>query len=66
MAPSRRSSFGSRSPTAGCDKLFTTCRDRFQNAVNFRGFPHMPGNAFVTAIASPGNPANNGAPIYTT
>lgn len=34
--------------TAGCDKQFGTCRDRFANAVNFRGFPHMPGNDFVT------------------
>lgn len=34
--------------TAGCDKHFATCRDRFANAVNFRGFPHMPGNDFVS------------------
>ncbi|MDX5493645.1 MAG: phage BR0599 family protein, partial [Alphaproteobacteria bacterium] len=33
------------------DKQFTTCRDRFANAVNFRGFPHMPGNDFVMASA---------------
>ena len=52
--------------TAGCDKQFVTCRDRFQNAPNFRGFPHMPGNTFVTAVASPGNPANNGAPIFNS
>lgn len=37
--------------TAGCDKQFATCRDRFANAVNFRGFPHMPGNDFVLASA---------------
>ncbi len=35
--------------TAGCDKQLTTCRERFGNAVNFRGFPHMPGNDFVTS-----------------
>jgi uncharacterized phage protein (TIGR02218 family) len=29
--------------TAGCDKRFRTCRERFANAANFRGFPHMPG-----------------------
>ena len=40
--------------TAGCDKQFTTCRDRFSNAANFRGFPHMPGNAYVTKVARPG------------
>ncbi len=33
--------------TAGCDKRFATCRDRFANSVNFRGFPHIPGNDFV-------------------
>ncbi|WP_372623818.1 DUF2163 domain-containing protein [Falsiroseomonas sp.] len=29
--------------TAGCDKRLTTCRDRFANVANFRGFPHVPG-----------------------
>lgn len=33
--------------TAGCDKRFATCREKFSNAVNFRGFPLMPGNDFV-------------------
>ncbi|WP_425407705.1 DUF2163 domain-containing protein [Hyphococcus sp.] len=33
--------------TAGCDKRFSTCREKFSNAVNFRGFPLMPGNDFV-------------------
>lgn len=33
--------------TPGCDKRFATCRDRFANAANFRGFPHMPGNDAV-------------------
>jgi uncharacterized phage protein (TIGR02218 family) len=36
--------------TAGCDKQLGTCRARFQNVHNFRGFPHMPGN---DALASP-------------
>lgn len=30
--------------TAGCDKSFTTCKAKFDNALNFRGFPHLPGN----------------------
>lgn len=38
--------------TAGCDKQFATCRDRFGNADNFRGFPHMPGRDFVFSFAS--------------
>lgn len=29
---------------AGCDKRLETCRGKFANVVNFRGFPHMPGN----------------------
>lgn len=39
---------------AGCDKAFATCRDRFANEVNFRGFPHMPGNDFLLRIAQEG------------
>ncbi|WP_109574727.1 DUF2163 domain-containing protein [Aminobacter sp. AP02] len=29
---------------AGCDKSFSTCKAKFANALNFRGFPHLPGN----------------------
>ena len=47
--------------TAGCDKRFDTCRARFNNAVNFRGFPHIPGNDFVIAHPLPGEPGHNGA-----
>jgi uncharacterized phage protein (TIGR02218 family) len=50
--------------TAGCDKRFDTCTARFGNGINYRGFPHMPGNDFVTAVAQPGNtprPGNSGA-----
>lgn len=28
----------------GCDKSFATCKAKFANATNFRGFPHLPGN----------------------
>ncbi len=34
--------------TAGCDKNFVTCRDRFQNSINFRGEPYLPGNDLLT------------------
>ncbi len=30
--------------TVGCDKAFATCKAKFANALNFRGFPHLPGN----------------------
>ena len=29
--------------SAGCDKTFETCIARFDNAINFRGEPHLPG-----------------------
>jgi uncharacterized phage protein (TIGR02218 family) len=40
--------------TGGCDKRFATCRDRFANSINFRGFPHIPGNDFVISYPVPG------------
>lgn len=27
----------------GCDRRFETCKNTFNNVVNFRGFPHLPG-----------------------
>jgi uncharacterized phage protein (TIGR02218 family) len=47
---------------AGCDKHFSTCRDRFSNALNFRGFPHMPGNDFVASVAR-SDGVNDGSPL---
>ena len=32
----------------GCDRRLATCRDRFANAVNFRGEAHLPGNDLLT------------------
>lgn len=40
--------------TAGCDKALDTCRDKFANVNNFRGFPHMPGNDAATSYAVQG------------
>ncbi len=48
--------------SAGCDRQFETCRLRFGNAVNFRGFPHMPGNDFVMSYANTDDP-NDGSPV---
>ena len=36
--------------TAGCDKRVETCRARFANVINFRGFPSMPGNKFLMQV----------------
>ena len=46
--------------TAGCGKRFATCHDRFNNVVNFRGFPHIPGNDFVIRYPVQGEPGNDG------
>ena len=46
--------------TAGCDKRFQTCHDKFDNVVNFRGFPHIPGNDFVISYPVQGEPGNDG------
>jgi uncharacterized phage protein (TIGR02218 family) len=32
----------------GCDKRLATCSTRFENAENFRGEPHLPGNDLLT------------------
>ena len=36
---------------AGCDKLFSTCKSKFSNALNFQGFPHIPGDGFALSHA---------------
>jgi uncharacterized phage protein (TIGR02218 family) len=33
--------------TEGCDHLFQTCIDEFDNAVNYGGEPHLPGNTKI-------------------
>lgn len=38
----------------GCDRRFSTCRQKFSNMENFRGFPHIPGNDFVLRYPSAG------------
>lgn len=39
---------------AGCDKRAETCREKFVNLLNFRGFPHIPGEDWVTAYPKEG------------
>lgn len=47
--------------TVGCDKAFSTCRDRFANALNFRGFPHMPGIDRILSVPVPGEGGHDGS-----
>lgn len=39
---------------AGCDKHFGTCSGKFGNTLNFRGFPHLPGNDAAYSYAQDG------------
>jgi uncharacterized phage protein (TIGR02218 family) len=50
--------------TAGCDRRLATCREKFDNVVNFRGFPHIPGNDFVLRYPKSGD-ALDGAPLFS-
>ncbi len=36
--------------TAGCDKRMETCRLKFNNLVNFQGFPDLPGEDWMMAV----------------
>ncbi|PQA87247.1 DUF2163 domain-containing protein [Hyphococcus luteus] len=46
--------------TAGCDKRFQTCREKFSNAINFRGQPFMPGNDFAISYPLKGEKNDGG------
>lgn len=37
---------------AGCDKRSATCRTKFSNFLNFRGFPHIPGEDWLRSAPS--------------
>ena len=49
--------------TVGCDKGFSTCRDRFANGLNFRGFPHMPGSDFAYSYVK-GESTHDGTALF--
>ena len=40
--------------TPGCDKRFQTCHEKFGNALNYQGFPYLPGNDRVFSYAGGG------------
>jgi len=48
---------------AGCDKAADTCRDKFANFANFRGFPHIPGDDWSTSYPVSGK-ANDGGSLF--
>ena len=46
---------------AGCDKRLETCRAKFANIANFRGFPHIPGDDWVTSYPRRGDVNDGGS-----
>ena len=46
---------------AGCDKRIETCRSKFANLLNFRGFPHLPGEDWLAAYPRPGQGQSGGS-----
>lgn len=49
--------------TVGCDRSFVTCHSVFDNALNFRGFPHIPGNDHVMTYARRGAAGQDGGAV---
>lgn len=49
---------------AGCDKRWITCKAKFANAVNFRGFPMIPGDDWLAAGPRSGD-TNDGGSLWT-
>jgi len=47
----------------GCDKRFATCTSKFDNALNFRGFPHLPSPDFVLSYARSGEAGHDGGTL---
>lgn len=41
---------------AGCNKTATICRSKFNNFLNFRGFPHIPGEDWLASYPVPDRP----------
>ena len=48
--------------SAGCDKSFETCRAKFDNLLNFQGFPFLPGSDFAYGYAD-ADTVHDGRPI---
>ncbi|PYE88394.1 putative phage protein (TIGR02218 family) [Phyllobacterium leguminum] len=46
---------------AGCDKSFAQCKAKFGNGLNYRGFPHLPGNDAAYAYAGANDEFDGGA-----
>ncbi|KEP71666.1 hypothetical protein DL1_01280 [Thioclava dalianensis] len=49
---------------AGCDKRAVTCREKFSNFINFRGFPHVPGEDWLVSYPVQGG-AHDGGSLFS-
>lgn len=47
---------------AGCDRRAGTCQSKFSNSMNFRGFPHIPGEDWLTGYPT-GSSVNDGGSL---
>ena len=46
---------------SGCDHTMAACQNQFNNLVNFRGFPYMPGNDAITSYPTSGQVMDGGS-----
>lgn len=49
--------------SAGCDKTAGTCETKFDNLLNYRGFPHMPGDDVAASYPNSGG-AHDGGSLF--
>lgn len=49
---------------AGCDKFFRTCKAKFSNSANFRGFPHIPPDEEIISYPNSGDKGLDGGGNY--
>ncbi|TCP61930.1 putative phage protein (TIGR02218 family) [Rhodovulum bhavnagarense] len=49
--------------TAGCDRSAESCRLKFNNFMNFRGFPHIPGEDWLISYPTQGS-LNDGGSLF--
>jgi uncharacterized phage protein (TIGR02218 family) len=47
--------------TAGCIKTFAICKSKFDNHLNFSGFPHIPSSDVVTRYGTQGVGSGGGS-----
>ena len=54
-------SLGQDGARPSCDKRYSTCQTQFSNGRNFQGFPHIPGDDFLTLYPGEGSRNDGGS-----